>query len=98
MVDCGGGMDAGAPRAVDPDRRLAGPDSEHDDAEEITEIVPAAIVGNGVDRDVRHEERKQPRDREDEAVPEAEPEARRLRLDGRGALPRRAAGEEEGAE
>ena len=31
---------------------LAGADAEHDDAEEIAEIVPAAVVGHGVDRDL----------------------------------------------
>ncbi len=44
-------VDAAIDVAVD-DLRLARADAEHDDAEEIAEIVPAAVVGHGVDRDV----------------------------------------------
>ena len=69
-----------AGRAVRGGRRrgcCAGADAEHDDAEEIAEIVPAAIVRHRVDRDLGHEERQHPGDREDEAVPQAEQEARR---------------------
>src|SRR5205807_2140251 len=53
---------------------LAGADAEHDDAEEIAEIVPAAVVGHGVDRDLVGKQRDHPGDREDEAVPQAEEE------------------------
>ena len=65
--------------------RFAGADAEHDDAEEIAEIVPAAAVGHGVDRDLGREQRHGPRDREDEAVPQAEEEAGRGWRDGVGA-------------
>src|ERR1044072_3811944 len=97
MVYNGGGglVGAGVPGTLDLDGRLAGADSENDDPQEIAKIVPAAIVGDGVDGDSRHEERHDPGDREDEAVPEAEKEARRLRLDGGGALGRGAAGEQQ---
>src|SRR5687767_2301470 len=32
--------------------RAAGADAEEDDADEIAEIIPAAVVGHGVDRDL----------------------------------------------
>ena len=76
--------------AVD-DLALAGANSEHDNSEEIAEVVPAAVVGNGVDRDLADEQRHDPGDREDEAVPQAEQEAGRGRGD-RAAILSRGAG------
>ena len=84
--------------AVDHAGAAAGADAEHDDAEEIAEIVPAAIIGHGIDSDLGDEERDQPGEGEDEAVPEAVQEARRARDDGRGALPRAGGEGEEQAE
>ena len=82
--------------AID-DVGLAGADAEHDDAEEIAEIVPAAVVGHGVDRDlVGMNKRDQPGDREDEAVPQAEQKPGVLGVRDRvGALRRGAGGERE---
>src|SRR5690242_4754900 len=71
-------------------------DAEHHDAEEIAEIVPAAIVGDGVNRDVGQEQAEQPGDREDEAVPQAEQEARRVGGVGDGASYLMRAGGERG--
>ena len=67
--------------------RLAGADADHDDAEEIAEIIPAAVVGHGVDRDVAEKQRDDPGDREDEAVPQAEQAARRVGTDRGAVLP-----------
>src|SRR5688500_19843750 len=64
MMDCRCSPGGHVPAAVDPGRRPAGTDSEDDDSEEIAEIVPAAIVGDRVDSDVRHEERHDPGDRD----------------------------------
>ena len=61
--------------AIDDLGRLAGADAEHDDAEEIAEIIPAAVVGDGVNGNVALEQRDDPGDREDEAVPQAFEEA-----------------------
>src|SRR6187455_2213755 len=61
---------------------LAGADAEHADAEEIAEIVPAAVIGDGVNGGVGFEEADDPGDREDEAVPDAFEEAGRGGVDG----------------
>src|SRR5689334_16577154 len=68
------------------------PDSEDDDAEEITEVVPAAVVGHRVDGDVVSEQRHHPGEREDEAVPEARQEAGCSGRDCTGLLRRDACG------
>src|SRR4051794_13875217 len=67
-------------------------DAEHDDAEEKAEIVPAAVVGHRVNRDVRSEQRHQPGEREDEAMPQTGEEAWRVMHDGAGLLGRGAGG------
>src|SRR5689334_18275562 len=75
-----------------------GADSEHHDSEEIAEIVPAAAVGNGVDGDLVAEQRDDPGEREDEAVPQAKPEAGRAGRDRARRLARGAGGLEAGGE
>src|SRR3546814_2580514 len=60
---------SGPPRAdIDGLAALARADAQKDDADEITEIVPAAVIGHRVDRDVGHEQAEHPGDGEDEAV------------------------------
>src|SRR5207248_694362 len=83
--------------ALDLGVTALGADAEYDDAEEIAEIVPAAVVRHRVDRDLVGEQRDHPRDREDEAVPQAEEEPGRGRRDCVGRLRRGAGGEREGA-
>src|SRR3546814_19418945 len=45
-------------------------------------IVPAAVIGHRVDRDVGHEQAEHPGDGEDEAVPEPQQEAGGVGRDG----------------
>jgi len=52
-------------------RAKEAPPAQHGNAKEEAKIVPAAVVGHGIDCDAGIEERPDPAPREDKTVPQA---------------------------